>query len=315
MYASLARICHMYYNDGLTQQQIANRLHMSRIKVSRLLQQARASGVVKIEIKYDGFFPELEEELHRRYGVQFVVADSVSDQSGDLLDSLGRTAAEYLGRVIGHRDVVTVGWGTTLGAVADHLSVDAPTATFVPIVGGQANVGLDMHANSIAARMATNTGGRSEALFAPAVAESVRVRQMLIESRPVARVLDMAANAPICVFSLGAPFSPSSTITMVGYYTPADINMLRNEDAACDIISTAYFTRDGKRCAEAVSSRTVSITEEQLRAIPHKVCVAGGADKHEAIRIALELGSYIDVMILDEKTARYLLSKGATGKT
>ncbi|MGI5951241.1 MAG: sugar-binding transcriptional regulator [Brooklawnia sp.] len=309
MYASLARICHMYYNEGLTQQQIANRLHMSRIKVSRLLQQARTNGVVRIEIKYDNYYPDLENALQQEYGIQFIVADSVSDQPGDLRDSLGATAAEYLGRILGERDVVTVGWGTTMASVAEHLSSDTQSATFVPIVGGQANVGLDVHANSVAARMAANTGGRSEALFAPAVAESAEARQMLAESRPVARILNMAANAPICVFSLGAPFSPTSTITMIGYYTPTDIDMLRSEGAACDIISIAYYDPAGERCGVAVSSRTVSITEPQLRAIPHKVCVAGGPDKHEAIRIALDLGCYIDVMILDDRTARYLLGQ------
>lgn len=311
MHVSLARICHLYYNEGLTQQQIATRLHLSRIKVSRLLQQARATGVVKIEIRYDGFFPELETALQERYGIEFIVSDSISGSKADLLSGLGATCADYLTRVLSPRDVVTVGWGTTMRSVAEHLTMEAPNVTFIPVVGGQANVGLDIHANSVAATMAANTGGRSEALFAPAVAESVAAREMLVESRPVKRILDMASHAPVCVFSLGAPFAPSSSLTMVGYYTPTDIETLRREGAACDVISTAYYNSAGERCSEEVSRRTVSLTEAQLRAIPHKICVAGGAEKHEAIRIALALGGLIDVMILDDQTANYLLSSKA----
>lgn len=308
MYTSLARICHLYYNEGLTQQQIASRLHLSRIKVSRLLQQARANGVVKIEIKYDGFFPELETELQQRYGIRFIVCDSVSGSKTDLLNALGATCADYLGRVLGPRDVVTVGWGTTMRSVAEHMTTEAPSVTFVPIAGGQANVGLDIHANAVAATMAQATGGRSEALFAPAVAESKQAREMLVESRSVRRILDQAAHAPVCVFSLGAPFAPYSSLTMVGFYTPNDIETLRRAGAACDLISAAYYNSAGERVSEEVSSRVVSLTVDQLRAIPHKICVAGGADKHEAIRIALSLGQMIDVMVLDDQTAHYLLN-------
>jgi DNA-binding transcriptional regulator LsrR (DeoR family) len=304
---NLARICHLYYVEGLTQQQIAARLHLSRIKVSRLIQQARSTGVVKIEIKYDGFFPQLEQELQARYGAQFIVCDSLSGNGRDLSDSLGSAAAEYLSRILKPRDVVTVGWGTTMRSVATHMSCEERAVTFVPVVGGLANVGLDIHANQVAATMAENTGGHSEALFAPAVAESASARDVLLASRPVARVLDAAAHAPIAVFSLGAPFSPSSSLMMVGYYSPNDIETLRQAGAACDVISAAYYTSSGERCAEDISSRSVSITLEQLRDIPHKICVAGGTDKHEAIRIALELGTLIDVLVLDDQTAKYLL--------
>ena len=308
MYTSLARICHLYYNEGLTQQQIASRLHLSRMKVSRLLQQARTSGVVKIDIKYDGFFPELEEQLGERYGIQFIVCDSISGSKADLLSALGTTAADYLGRILGPRDVVTVGGGTTMRSVAEHMTTEAPSVTFVPIVGGQANVGLHIHANSVAATMARATGGSSEALFAPAVAESKQARDMLVESRSVKRILDLAAHAPVCAFSLGAPFAPSSSLTMVGYYSPTDIETLRREGAACDLISMAYFNTAGERVSEGVSDRVVSLTVDQLRAIPHKICVAGGEEKYETIRIALGLGQYIDVMVTDDQTARYLLN-------
>eukprot|EP01030_Chromulinospumella_sphaerica_P031451 gene31451-32077_t len=38
---TLTRIAWYYYNDGLTQNEIGERLNMSRIKVSRLLESGR----------------------------------------------------------------------------------------------------------------------------------------------------------------------------------------------------------------------------------------------------------------------------------
>ena len=47
----LSRIAWMYYNDEMTQKEIADRLGLSRIKVLRLLKQAREEGIVEIKIK------------------------------------------------------------------------------------------------------------------------------------------------------------------------------------------------------------------------------------------------------------------------
>lgn len=46
----LVKIARLYYEQDLNQQEIAGRLRISRQKVQRLLQQARAEGVVRITV-------------------------------------------------------------------------------------------------------------------------------------------------------------------------------------------------------------------------------------------------------------------------
>jgi DNA-binding transcriptional regulator LsrR (DeoR family) len=191
-------------------------------------------------------------------------------------------------------------------AVAENMAKQLPDVEFIPLVGGQAGVGLAIHANAIAALMARRTGGSAKAVFAPAVAESREARESLVKSAPVAPVLAAAAAADVCVFSLGAPFAPNSTLTQIGYYSQTDVDSLRRAGAACDLVSISFYDSDCVPCSEEVSAKTVSITGDQLRSIPLKVCVAGGADKREAIRIALLLGNVIDVMVVDDRTAAYL---------
>ena len=52
----LTRIAWYYYNDGLTQNEIGEKLNMSRIKVSRLLESGRRSGIIQVRInsRYQG---------------------------------------------------------------------------------------------------------------------------------------------------------------------------------------------------------------------------------------------------------------------
>ena len=61
-YRLLLKVSKLYYEQRLTQQEISERLMLSRPKVSRLLQQAEDVGVVKINIiPQPGIYTELEE--------------------------------------------------------------------------------------------------------------------------------------------------------------------------------------------------------------------------------------------------------------
>ncbi|MGA4670362.1 sugar-binding transcriptional regulator [Propionibacteriaceae bacterium Y1923] len=306
MFVSPARVSHMYYAEGLTQAQIASQLGVSRIKVSRMIQQARADGTVDIRIRYSGFYPDLEKAVSAAWpGTRFVVTDPLDGSDDQTKVSMGAAAAELLPSLLPEGGRLAVGWGSTLRVVADQVNEPMPNVTVVPLLGGQVHAGLDVHANTIADRIASRTGASAQRLFAPAVASSVAEKHVLIASEQVTRAQGAAAAADVALLSVGSPFSASSTLEQVGYYTAADIEALREARAACDVVSIVYFDEDGERCCRELSDRTVSITEEQLRAIPVKVCVAGGESKHQAIRIALQEG-FIDVLVTDADTARVL---------
>ena len=49
----MTKISIMYYNEGLSQQQITDKLNISRAQVSRMLSNARSEGIVDIIIKDD----------------------------------------------------------------------------------------------------------------------------------------------------------------------------------------------------------------------------------------------------------------------
>ncbi|NJL94867.1 MAG: helix-turn-helix domain-containing protein [Anaerolineae bacterium] len=46
----MIRAAWMYYHDALTHQEIAEKLNTSRVKITRLLQQAREQGIVEIRV-------------------------------------------------------------------------------------------------------------------------------------------------------------------------------------------------------------------------------------------------------------------------
>src|ERR687893_1577965 len=93
-----ATVARRYYLDGATKSDIAAELGLSRFKVARLLDQARATGVVRIELASPGQIDlDLSVQLGRAYELRHCVVLDCPDDDDELLrGSLGRAAGELL---------------------------------------------------------------------------------------------------------------------------------------------------------------------------------------------------------------------------
>lgn len=307
MYVSPARICFLYYEEGLTQAQIAKQLGISRIRVSRMLAAARKDGVVRITIRYDGFDPDLEAALQRSLGIaRVVVAESVAREPEENQRIVAATAAEYVRNLAHSVSSIAVGWGTTMRLVADSVEPEDAGPTVLPLIGGQGPAPLDIHATTIAHHLAKALSGESVSLLAPAIARSLDERDSLMRQPDVAGTLSRAAGADAAVFSLGNPLAPTSTLALTNYFADHDIALLRSEGAECDVISTLYLDHDGAPCAEALAARAVAIGVPELRGIPQKICVVSGQDKANAVQLAAR-HHLIDCLFIDSSTATHIL--------
>src|SRR3954447_21318131 len=103
-----ASIARRYYLDGKSKIEIADEFGLSRFKVARLLEAARASGLVRIEIRHEGEIDvDLSVRLQERFGLKHsIVMDTPDDDPGSLRQRLGRAAAQLLSEVITPQDVL-----------------------------------------------------------------------------------------------------------------------------------------------------------------------------------------------------------------
>lgn len=83
----LIRVSQMYYDEGLNQSQIAGEVGYSRSSVSRMLTEARETGIVQITIGHPlQRLQSLEENLRNKYGLKTVrVAYSYDDSIASTL--------------------------------------------------------------------------------------------------------------------------------------------------------------------------------------------------------------------------------------
>jgi len=302
----LVKVAYMYYDENMTQQEIADKLGVSRPSVSRLLQKARQSGIVEIKINYGGSFAKLEDALEKKFNLREAIITPYED-SENVKEFLAEAAANYLTRTIKDGDIVGVSWGTTLALIPKYIQEASRNVTFVPLVGGVGQIKLDIHSNTISINLAKAFNGKGQLLHAPVVVDSVKVKETLISDTSISEILKLASKSNIAVIGIGSPLALNSTIRQTGYYTDKELQELKEVKAVSDLCCI-FLDSDGSVCPAELNQRVIGISIEKLKAIPNVVAVAGGKDKQEAILAALK-GGYINVLVTDEKTAEFLLNQ------
>ena len=303
----LVKIGKQYFEEGLTQQQIADNLRISRSTVSRLLSRARVERLVQISVKVPpGVYPELERALERRFGLaEAVVTEAPElDSPQNTARELGRAAAGYVHRTVQPGDVIGFAWGQTMKAMVDETRHHVvPGVTVVQMNGALTPQMTDLHATSLTRDLAARLGGQCFILQSPGVVDSPGTQQILMDSAQVRQVFDLASQANIAFFGIGA-IGADTLWGRAGLLTEAVIAELDSLGAVGDIMSH-YYDRSGRMVNSSLCRRVVGLPIEQLLRIRRRVGVAGGVGKIEAILGALS-GSYLNVLITDHVTAERL---------
>jgi len=303
----LARIARRSYVDGRTQQLIASEFGLSRQKVQRLLERARASGVVDVHIEAPpGVNLELEAELVRAFGLTDAIVTAELPDPESRRAAVARSAARYLERRLRAGSVVAVGHGRDAGEVPRFFRPGRRLdCVFASAMGGSPRVDTPTNPNEIARALADKAGGRAESLYAPAYVESGQMRDRLLEQEAVAHTLRVAAQASMALVGIGGT-NDDCTMVRSGCLSPDEIIRLREQGAVGDMLGT-YVDIRGRPVASPHRERLIALSLEQLHRIGTVIAVASEAEKPLAILGVLRAG-VIGVLIVDETNARAALA-------
>src|SRR6056297_149317 len=307
----LGRVARLHYQHGFTHQQIADTLGLSRVKVTRLLAEARRVGIVEIRIHSDeSIFTDLEFGLMERYGLdQAWVAPSFEDRER-LLASIGTTGALAMRAILHAGMTVAVGLSETVAAVAPHVAVDEPSAAlFVPATGSRLGSRESVHPHDVAQALARAFQGQARHLPAPVLASSVESAMLLRQEPDVAATLSLARDADIAIFGVGGTI-PGAGMLMDGTLPQGTVRELVAAGAVGGI-SAGFFDAAGTPVRTGLADRLIGLTLAELLDVPVRIALAGGPGKHDALVGALR-GGYMTVLVTDEASARYLLDDGGT---
>lgn len=304
----LVKVSTLYYTDGLNQQEIAERLGISRPQVSRMLSAARAEGIVHISIRNPyAEEQQIERAIAETFGIHdVIVLNSPAPPHEDRMElHLARAGAALLESVLKDKDVVGVMAGRTVAALTGEIGfVQRKGMQFVPLVGGWGHVGTAWHANSNARVLGEKLKSRYYLLNAPAIVAAREVRDLLMDEPEIKEVIELAKRATVAVIGIGQ-VSEEATIVRSGHFSEEQIANVSSLGATANLC-TSFIDAQGSPIDFEAETRMIGLSAQEIRRIENVIAIAGGKEKVAAITAALR-GRWLDVLITDMETAKGVL--------
>jgi deoxyribonucleoside regulator len=302
-----------YYEQRLTQEQIAKRINTSRSTVSRLLEEARERGIVHIKINYPWQRKyDLEEQLVTRFGLHeasVLVSEQKSEE--DILRGIGELAARFLDGYIVDGQLLGISYGrsiaSTVAALVPSRKVDL---TVVPVIGALGSDNPAIDGPDLVRRFADAYGGEYRYFPAPLLVEDIRTRDALVQMPKVYETLNLARKADIVLLGIGTLYPGVSSEIWKGYLDERQLLRLKNQGAVGHMCGQ-FYDAQGQVLDLEVNRRSIGIGIQTLTAIESVIAVASGVAKTEAIFGALR-GKYLNILVTDEATAKAILDLDET---
>jgi len=295
----------LYYVDQLNQSDVAKAMNVSRASVVNYLQEARESGLVSIQINHEAFARTISSrELIQKYSL--TSAAVIPDLDLENIDRrIGEAAGRLLASLIEPDDTIGVAWGKTVLAAARSISGPRRAKNLSVVQLSGSSIGTsDFSPEFCTSLMANRLGARCINLLAPAIVSSERLHDELLREPMLVNQFRMIRAAGKVIFGIG-DIGPESTYARTEISDAASIAGMI-EQGAVGVIMGRLIDAHGHPLASPLDRRTIGITLDELKAVPVRICAAGGAQKIGAIRAGLE-GGYATHLVTDMATARVLL--------
>lgn len=298
-----ATVAQRYYIGRESKLQIASDLGISRFKVARLLDLAVSEEIVRFTITAPlAQNIELSELVRKRFGFrQVVVVDAPEDENDParLRKRVGAAAAGVLSALVTESDVLGIGWGRTMSAMATALTHLAPC----PVVqlGGMAG-SVSENSLELVRRMSEIGGGRAYPLFVPLVVHDAATAQGLRSQPGVESAMRRFESITLAAVAVGSWDPPDSQMRDALNEDTRDA--LAKRGVAAEILAT-LIRQDGSIVTD-IDDRTTALGYEGMKRIPELILVAGGANKAQAVRSAINAGLGT-TLVTDRSLARSLL--------
>lgn len=301
----LAEISTMYYNLGMTQSEIANKISSTRFKIAKYLQEAREKQVVEISINYPRkrMF-ELEKSIKEKFNLKDCLILNTSIVPYDeIIPSLGKIGAEYLDSIIDDNYIIGVLWGKTLANMIKYLNPKSKKSiTALQIVGSAAKDDPLIDSPELIRKVASIYNSNYKYLHAPLYVDNEYAREYLLQEPVIHDTLFLANKADIILSGIGTTEAAFASSLWSKYL----IHDLKSQNAVGCIYGHAYDI-NGNLVESDINKKVVGVNLKTLLNVKQKIAIASGKLKSQAILGALR-GNFIDILITDEDTALKILS-------
>jgi DNA-binding transcriptional regulator LsrR (DeoR family) len=298
-----ATVARRFYLEGASKSDIAAELGVSRFKVARMLDWARATGLVRIELDTRGAINlDLSVQLRASHGLRHcVVIDAPEDDEALLRTALGRAAADLLTEIVEPGDVLGLAWARSLMAMRTSLT-RLPACDVVQLTGAL-SLPSDDSSIELVRDLARKSNGQGFFYYAPMVLPDAATARVLRTQPDIARAIERYPDVTKAVIGVGAWQQGLSTV--VGALTEQERREIYDLGVRGEL-SGVQIDGDGNSVTTPLTDRLIGIDAEQLHAVPDVIAVAYGTAKVDAVHAGIR-GDFITSLVTHTGLASGLL--------
>lgn len=284
----LAHVAQRYYLDDWKQSDIAKELGVSRPLVSRMLQEARELGVVKIMVcppvsQGEALVEQLRRSTSIRDGV--LVEDGRDDDATNQLLSQG--AVQLLWQLRSRR--LGIGWGHLIGQLVtwleEHPQLSSMVTDICPLVGNASIPARNYQSNENVRLIAQQLGAAPHFIYLPALPDSLEEKQLLCSSEIYRQIQTQWDKMDTALVNIGNYPSSPDFASLVRY------GDLLQQEHTCGRLLVYYFNPQGK-VIQSEQDFAIQIPLEQLRRCPNIIGVCSANTSVRALQGALKSGLF-----------------------
>lgn len=299
-----ARVAWLYFIGGLTQQDIADQLGLTRLRVNKILGQVRSDGSVVVDIRLPlAGCAELEQRLKERFGLEDVSVVPSLDDEAEQQRVIGDAGCRMLDRLLTNGMGLGVGWGETLSSGLRSLTPRPLTDSWVTSVMGGLTRGSGSSTFEVVTSYARAISAECHYLTAPLYFPSQESREALLSHHGIKETMRRARSADVVLLSCGDMSKRSLLVR-----TPTvseNLDSLIAAGAIGDVLGM-FLKPDGAPVDHPLNRRVLSLTTDELKSIPHTILASGGMHKVAIVRAILNKG-YVKRLATDERCAAAIL--------
>lgn len=293
-------VAKLHYQSDMAQVDIAKKLGVSTATISRLLNKARAAGIVRIEVIELTSPEEITADLIQHLGLK--TAAVIEPPPTNVLGALASPLAGLLQQAnLPAGAIVGIGWGRAVREVTLAGMPRLPGVLTVALNGGMQQAAAHFQINEFVRQAAEQMGGTPYFLHAPYIS-STELRDAFLCDPSVQHIASLWDRLDVAIVGVGLTHAPSPSETTTA--TPDERAL---SQAAGDVIRH-YFTESGEILHWEGEDRMIAATPAQLRRTPLSIGVAATPEKAAGIIGAAKSGM-INALVTDVKTAQAILDR------
>lgn len=303
----IVKIATMYYEEGMTQSEIARKRGVSRSLISKIIVEAKRDGIVEIVINSSSVYTaKLERELEEKYQLKnAIVIDTFNLNKDEIKKIASQQAGLYLKKIAPQYKKIGLSWGNSLRGLVDSFPyTNHQEATILPLIGGLSDDYFDIQSNQLSYDLARKMRGKAKYLYSPALVSNPLIREELSNNNAIQSILEAGKEVDLALIGISS-LDQESNMRRLGFLSEEDVVDLRRHNAV-GVINSRFYDNEGNETENDINQNVIGLNLEDLKKIPDVMTVVYGDQKVDAIRVALESG-LLNIIVTTDTIAEGVL--------